>query len=344
MNATSSPILSPGLKALLAVAAFVVVAAGLKAAQTILIPLVLALFLTTLSLPLLNLLRRRVPLGGAVMLTMLFDGAMLAAMGYVVSLSVSRVTARAPRYQERFQQLIASGLEWLQEHGVDAAEWVSPESVGPGPLVDVVSSTFFGVASVLTGAMIVLLLMVFMLFESSGLATKLELALGERGGALRRYAKITREVQRYLVIKTLVSLATGISVALWVWAVGLDFPLLWGILAFAMNYIPNIGSLLAGLPAIGLAGLQLGVPRMLLVALGYLLLNMWWGNLVEPHVMGRRLRISPLVVFTSLIFWGWMWGAIGMLLAVPITMVVKIMLENSASYRWVAALLDTPTR
>ena len=156
--------------------------------------------------------------------------------------------------------------------------------------------------------------------------------------------KITREVQRYLVIKTLVSLATGVSVGVWVHLVGLDFPFLLGLIAFVLNYVPNIGSILAAVPGVALAVVQLSVPRMLLIVLGYAVINLWWGNLVEPHVMGRQLKISPLAVFVSLLFWGYVWGMMGMLLAVPITMVLKILFENSERLRWLGLLLDPPTR
>jgi predicted PurR-regulated permease PerM len=163
--------------------------------------------------------------------------------------------------------------------------------------------------------------------------------VGADPDSFRRYSKITREVQSYLLYKTLVSLATGLSVGIWVGLLGLDFPALWGFVAFALNYIPNIGSILAAVPAVGLALLQLGPGRALVVALGYVAINFWWGNLVEPALLGRRLQLSPLVVLVSLIFWGWVWGPIGMLLSVPLTMMLKIVLENSPGLRWLGALL-----
>jgi predicted PurR-regulated permease PerM len=178
-----------------------------------------------------------------------------------------------------------------------------------------------------------------MLLESVELGDKQRLLVGADPDSFRRYSKITREVQSYLLYKTLVSLATGLSVGIWVGLLGLDFPALWGFVAFALNYIPNIGSILAAVPAVGLALLQLGPGRALVVALGYVAINFWWGNLVEPALLGRRLQLSPLVVLVSLIFWGWVWGPIGMLLSVPLTMMLKIVLENSPGLRWLGALL-----
>lgn len=327
---------------LLTLASLVVVAAGLKAGRTILLPLVLAMFMTILSVPILAFFKRRLPATLAVGLTVLLDGLLLAGFGYMLSLAVSRVTARAPTYQEAFQERLAQFLDWLQSHGVDARDWISTESISPAALVDLASSTFFGVASMLTFVFVVLLLLVFMLLEVDDFSEKIRHAFGVDGATQRRYSKVVREVQQYLGIKTLISLATGISVGLWVSWVGLDFPFLLGIIAFVLNYIPNIGSILAAVPALAFSLVQLSPLQTFLIVLGYLVINVIWGNLVEPSVLGQRLKISPLAVFASLIFWGWMWGVFGMLLAVPILMVLKIFFENSDSMRWLAVLLDPP--
>lgn len=329
---------------LVTLASLVIVVAGLKAGRTILLPVVLAVFLTILSVPILNLLKRRLPFSLAVALTVMFDGLLISGFGYLLSLAISRVTARAPAYQEAFQNRLDQALGWLESHGVEAQDWISAESISPAAIMDVASSTFFGVASVLTFILVVLLLLVFMLLEVDGFPRKIRAALGIGGETLQRYSKIVEEVQRYLVIKTLVSLATGVSVGVWVSVVGLDFPFLLGIIAFVLNYIPNIGSILAVVPALAFSLVQLSTLQTVLVLLGYLVINVVWGNLVEPSVLGRRLKISSFAVFVSLIFWGWMWGALGMLLAVPILMVLKIFFENSDSMRWLAVLLDPPER
>jgi hypothetical protein len=157
----------------------------------------------------------------------------------------------------------------------------------------------------------------------------------------RRVTKIVREVQAYLGIKTLVSLATGLSIGVLAWLLGLDFYVLLGLIGFVMNYIPTVGSLLAALPALFLSVLQFtSLGHLLLVVGGYGAINMVFGNLIEPNLMGKRLGLSTLVVILSLLFWAWVWGPVGALLAVPLTMIVKIMLENTEDLRWVAILLD----
>src|SRR5690606_27192148 len=145
----------------------------------------------------------------------------------------------------------------------------------------------------------------------------------------------------FLAIKTAVSLATGLLAGLLCWAAGLDFYILWGILAFALNFIPVIGSIVAGVPPTLLALVVAGLPNALLVAGGYLLINNFLGNFVEPTLVGRRFGISTLVIVMSVMFWGWLWGPIGMLLAVPLTMMLKVVLASSEEFRWIAVAISS---
>jgi AI-2 transport protein TqsA len=183
--------------------------------------------------------------------------------------------------------------------------------------------------------------MVFILAEASVFPSKFRSVLGSGGEDMGRFTKVIGEVLEYLVIKTGVSLGTGLTIGLWAWFMGLDFPILLGLIGFVLNYVPTIGSILAAIPAILLATIQFGgVGPVVVVATGYLVINVIFGNLLEPHLLGRRLGLSTLVVILSLIFWAWVWGPVGALLAVPLTMVVKIMLENTEDLRWIAVLLD----
>ena len=154
-------------------------------------------------------------------------------------------------------------------------------------------------------------------------------------------AEINDNVRRYLALKTLISLTTGVLVALWLRIIGVDYALLWGLLAFLLNYIPSIGSFIAAIPAVMLAFLQLGPGDGTLTLIGYLVINTAIGNFIEPRVMGEGMGLSTLVVFLSLIFWGWVLGPVGMLLSVPLTMILKIVLEANDDTRWMAVLLGS---
>ncbi len=208
-----------------------------------------------------------------------------------------------------------------------------------GGAVSFVGTTLRGLAELATMAVMIIFMMFFILLEAGGLRHKLQAAFGWREPEMARMAKARKEIQRYLRIKTLVSLITGIFIGLWVWILGLDYPQLWGLIAFLLNYIPNIGSVVAAVPAVLVSMIEMGAGTTLLVIVGYVATNVLMGNLIEPQLMGRQLGLSTLVVFLSLVFWGWTWGPLGMLLSVPLTVILKILLEQSQDTRWVAHLI-----
>ena len=198
-----------------------------------------------------------------------------------------------------------------------------------------------GLGGVLTNTFFVFLTFLFILSEAAGFPNKLR-ALSEDGnGDLSKYTEITDGVNRYLGIKTLTSAATGVIIAFWLMFQGVDYPVMWGVFAFLLNYIPNIGSIIAAVPAVLLALIQLGAGSALVAALGFLLVNVLVGSVVEPKIMGRGIGLSTLVVFLSLAFWGWVLGPVGMLLSVPLTMAVKIALGGKESTQWISILLGS---
>ncbi len=332
----------PGARFLLVMASVVVVVAGLRAAAPILLPFSLALFLAILTLPIVfSLTKKGVPTPLAIFLAVLVDVAIFGVIVLLLSQSVTDFQDRLPRYAERLQNLFNAWVERLQERGIPAGEYVSTELVNSRAIMDVVGGTLSRVASFLSNAFIVILVLVFILAEASVFPAKFRAVLGKEAEEMGRLSKITGEVVDYLLIKTLVSLATGLSIGIFAWIMGLDFPILLGLIGFALNYVPTIGSIIASAPAILLALVQFGgIGPAIVVAVGYLIINIIFGNIIEPQLLGRRLGMSTLVVILSLIFWAWVWGPVGALLAVPLTMVVKIMLENTQDLKWVALLLD----
>lgn len=329
-----------GARTLIIAASIIVVIAGLKAASNIILPFLMAMFLAMISLPLLTQLQKwRVPPGLAVLLTVVTEISILVGIVTLVGGSIKAFTEAAPQYQVRLEAIIAQVTAWLNARGIDISTELDLDLINPGMAFDLVSGALKSVASVLSNIVLVLLIIILILFEAAGFPGKLEAAFGRRH-ASARYEKIRQEVLRYLGIKTLVSIATGGLVAGFLAVLGIDFPLLWGLLAFMLNYIPNLGSILAAIPPVLLAVISHGPGRAIMVAVVFVAVNLTLGNFVEPYFMGRRLGLSTLVVFLSLVFWGWIWGPVGMLLSVPLTMIVKIMLENTKDFKWMAVLLD----
>ena len=337
------------IRVLVVAACVVVLVAGLRAASSVIEPFLIGLFVVTLSLPVLFWLKQRLPTILAVLGTILMDIAVLAAAGSLVGTTVNQLTGDMDKYQDSLTELVDDAAKWLEERGLQP-EWLSSPA-GEGSelsgllsrfdsslLVDFANQALRYTATAFSSLLIIALIVVFMLFEAATFRSKVRIAF-TGAAAEERFSRVMHEIQHYIGIKTVVSAATGLLIGVWVGVLGVDFAIFWGLVAFVLNFIPNLGSIIAAVPTTLLAMVQIGVGRGLLVALGYLVVNMVIGNLIEPHLMGRRLGLSTLVVVLSLVFWGWVWGPIGMLLSVPLTMVVKIMLENTEEFRWVAVLL-----
>ncbi len=333
-----------GIRFLLITASLVVIIAGLRTAAPVLLPFLFSLFLAILSLPLLVWLQaKRVPTTLAVLITVVINIALLVAIILAVGSSIQGFTQEAPKYAHRLQEMAAALLTWLQSKGIHVSPDRARDVMNPGTVMSLVGQMFNSLANVFSNFVLVFFTMILILFEITQFPKKLHLALGGQGADPETFTKIVLEVQRYLAIKTLIGLATGILIGICVALVGVDFPVLWGLLAFLFNYIPNLGSILAAIPALLLSLVQLGPGPAALVGLVYLAVNMVFGNFVEPYFMGRKLGLSTLVIFLSLVFWGWVWGPVGMLLSIPLTMVIKILLENSENFRWVSVLLGPTT-
>ena len=333
------PAFGPGARYLLTFASLIVVIAGVRAADTIIIPILLAVFIAVLSLPLLYGLQQwGLPRILAVVATVLADIAILSAVGFLVVRSVDEFTGQLPGYQANLEQATSSVVQWISERGgpIEAADFLDAERV-----VGLVGGAVTRVAAVLQNALLVILITVFILFEATSLPTKLRLAFGEGGDRFDRWTRTAQDVQHYLGIKTVVGVVKGVLTGFLVAFFDIDFPVFWALSAFVLHYIPSIGSIVAAIPPVLIALVQFGPGTAAGVAFGYLVIDIVLGNLLEPTLMGRRFGLSVLVVFMSLLFWGWVWGPVGMLLSVPLTIIVKIILANTEDLRWLAILLGT---
>ena len=335
--ANNQPALGPGARYLLTFASLIVVIAGVRAADIIIIPILLAVFIAVLSLPLLYGLQRwGLPRVLAVVATVLADIAILSAVGYLVVRSVDEFTGQLPGYQANLEQATSSVVQWISERGgpIEAADFLDAERI-----VGLVGGAATRVAAVLQNALLVILITIFILSEATSLPAKLRLAFGDAGDRFDRWTRTAKDVQHYLGIKTVVGVVKGVLTGFLVAFFDLDFPVFWALSAFFLHYIPSIGAIIAAVPPVVIALVQFGPGSAAGVALGYLVIDTVLGNMIEPTLMGKRFGLSVLVVFMSLLFWGFLWGPVGMLLSVPLTIIVKIVLENTEDLRWLAILL-----
>jgi predicted PurR-regulated permease PerM len=333
----------PGARLLFNLACLVVVVYGLRYASAILLPSALALFLAVLSLPLLLLLRRRgVPAWLALFVAVALNIGVFGLLILIGSQSLVQFQDRLGVYVAELQALQMAWIAALEVRtGMPVSLYVGSGFVDPQAVVSFARNAVGRAAQLVGSTFLVFLLMAFMLSEASVFPAKFRHVMGDQFSASGRGAKVISEVQTYVGIKTVVSLATGLILGVWCWLLGLDFPVLLGVIAFLFNFIPTVGSIIATLPAILLSLILVGtVGHALLVTVGYVVVNLLFGNIIEPMLQGRQLGLSTLVVVLSLLFWGWAWGPIGALLSVPLTVVVKIWLEYTQDLRWIAILLD----
>ncbi|MBY5993813.1 AI-2E family transporter [Ferrimonas balearica] len=330
---------SVALRTALFLASMMVIFAGIKAASAIVVPFLLSLFIAIICSPMVTaLMRLKLPRGLAILVVMVVVIMLGTWIATLVGSSINDFTRQLPEYRAQLSDTFAGLVEKAGQFNLSTAQ--IKEQFDPSGLMSVATNIVSSLGALMTNTLLIVLTVVFMLFESSGLSRKLHYALDDPQMRLKQIDRFLESVNRYLAIKTVVSLGTGVICGFGLYLLGVDYFLLWGLVAFLFNYIPNIGSIIAAVPPVALAFLQLGLGPAAGVAGLYVGVNMVMGNMVEPRLMGRSLGLSTLVVFLSLVFWGWLLGSVGMLLSVPLTMIVKIALESSEGGRWAAMLLE----
>ena len=330
--------------ALLNLASFIIVVAGMKAASSLLVPFFVAVFIAVICAPPMFWLQRKgVPKIPALMIILVAILLVGFLFGALIGSSLTNFLSSLPGYQEQLSDHIATFISWLREKGVNIPKAEVPGIFNPGWVMSLAGSILSALSSILANALLILLTVVFILLEATDFPKKLRAVLKNPARSLSNIEKFSQSAKRYLVIKTLISAATGLVIWIWLLILGVDYPVLWGMLSFLLNYVPNIGPLIAALPVALLALVQLGVGSALLTVLGFVVVHIVIGNLIEPRLMGKGLSLSTLVVFLSLVFWGWVLGPIGMILSVPMTSLVKIGLESYENTRGLAIMLGSDT-
>jgi predicted PurR-regulated permease PerM len=332
----------PVLRFVVGAAAVVVVFAGLKAAATVLLPIMFAVFLTIAVLPGLRwLCDHGVPRPMAIALVVSVLGAILFAITGFFAEAVRTFSEGVSRYEVAFDQVVTDLMAWTQMFGLHfggVADLLTPADV-----MDLVGGTLTTIIGVLGRVILVMILVTFMLIEASEIEKKLAVAFGPDGWLTGPHTRTAERIQRYLLLKFALALVTGLLDGLACWALGVDFYVMWGLLAFVLDFIPSIGSILSAVPPALVAIAQYGWGTGVAVVFAFFLINILIGNALEPRLMGYELELSPLVVVVSLILWGFIWGPVGMLMCVPMTVVAKLLFEATPETRWVAVFLGPPS-
>ncbi len=329
---------------LVSLAAFVVIVAGMKLAQAIIVPVLLAAFIAIISAPAIFWLeKKKVPKWGAFLIVVAVVMLFLAFFGYIISTSVGEFMNGLPKYQTQLQKLTDATLDFAEKNRIpvpsgDIRETLF-EQVNPSMLLGFSGTMIGSLGGLLSNLLLIVVTVAFMLLEYSSFPRKIQSLRILSEDSKESMRKFTKVINDYLAIKTIISLATGIIVTIMLFIFKVDYAPLWGLIAFFLNYVPNIGSIFAAIPAVLLCLIQHGWQTALALALGYAVINITIGSIIEPRYMGKGLGLSPLVIFLSLIFWGWILGPVGMFLSVPLTMTAKIACDTNARTRWIGIFL-----
>jgi AI-2 transport protein TqsA len=328
-----------GYRAFLLLAAIVVVIAGLRIIGPVVLPLLTAAFIAAVSAPVLGVLvRAKVPQALAVGLTCLLDVAIVVGVAALVGGSLSGLSEAVPRYQSAFTTLHHTSIRMFQSMGIPAETDDLLFFSDANAVVSFVTDLAGELTSFASNAFLVVLLVVFLLFELDPFQHKLAMLLGT-STRLERFAAAAAMMQRYLFVKTGVSLLVAALVGLLLHFAGVDFAFLWALATFLLNYVPSIGPAIATAPSTAIAVLTLSPGAALAVGIGQLTIHVVVGNVLEPRLMGGALGISTLAVFVSMLFWGWLWGPLGALFAVPLTLLLIFVFELFPDTRWLAVML-----
>lgn len=334
-----------GLKAVIMCGMIVIILVGIKIAAEIIVPFILALFIAIILNPMIRRLERvRVPRVMAIVLVISVIVCFVVLLLAYLGTTLNELTRTLPQYRSSLISPLQTLEPWLQRAGISVSVDELVKYIDPNAAMTLVTSLITQLSNAMTSIFLLLLTVVFMLTEVPQLPIKLQQLMSRPAEGMGAIQRALDSVSRYLVLKTAISLVTGLVV--WIMLAMLDvrFAFVWALLAFSLNYIPNIGSVLAAIPPVAQVLVFSGLYEALLVVAGYLAINLVFGNIIEPRMMGRGLGLSTLVVFLSLIFWGWLLGPVGMLLSVPLTIAVKIALEQNEGGKSIAMLLSDVTK
>ena len=329
---------SLAFKSLMVITMVVIIVAGLKMASTILSPFLLSLFLAIISASFINFFTSKgVPNLLAWLGVFVSISVFILLMGFLMSSSLYELDTKFPEYIAKLDTLVD---HYILTSGIGSyVDSVHIKSVyHPAYLLNYSRTLLSNLSDMISNGFVVMLMVIFMLVQRHSFVHKIAY-LSNSTKSYRHFQKMITKMDQYILILSFISMLTGVTVYVALTLLGIDFALMWALMAFMFNFIPNIGSVIAAIPPILLALIQYNPTYALIVTGVYIFINTIYGNILQPRIIGKGLDLSILVVFISMIFWGWVFGVVGMLLSVPLTVMIKIMLESNEKSSWIAVML-----
>lgn len=334
--------MTPLLRLLITGACTVIVIGGLKLAAPVLTSIFLALLIAISVMPLVNWLKRKgLPGWLAMVVIVLAVFIIVTFIIVIVVVSAGQLDDNLPVYQARVTEIKDDISGLLEGYGIDAQNVLNLDVFEPNRIINATASIAISVASAMSNWIFVLLIAVFIMIEAAGYPAKLMDAVCQGSPMPDRLISLNRDIRSYVLLTAWLGLLVAVLNTILLLALGVDYAVLWGVLSFLFSFIPVIGFIIALIPPVVLALLESGWASAVIVLAGYLLINNLVDNVLKPKIMGQGLNLSPLVIILSLFFWAWVFGAVGAILAVPLTMTVKkVVLEASDDSRWLAIMME----
>jgi len=329
------------LRPLIAIASLVVIVAGLKASAELLGPVLLSLFIVLVTAPLVEWLRsRKVPVWLARVLVVLGVVAIGLILIAFLAASIVQLSAALPIYRTLLDTQIRELIQWLQTQGIQATDLLKLDLANPTRILQFMLTFLRGLLDTLGNVTVTLFIFIYMLVGAPSFSRKLVRGLGVANPMIDRVNACSNSISVYLLIKSWLGALTALGHIFLLWILGVDFAVLWGIISFLFNFIPNIGFIISLIPPVLMALLKFGFVKAMIVAVGYILVNNFFDVVIAPRYLGKGLNLSTLIIFLAVIFWTWILGPIGAFLALPLTvMLKKLVLEHYADCHLLAELI-----
>ena len=326
-------------------ASFVVIIAGVKMASQVVVILFLAIFISSIFSTLLKVLQKKhIPRLFSYFIILLIVSGIGVMLAYVINISLNDFLTNLPTYEEKLKNTILNLLHFAQDSGIQIDKAKIMGALNFNSFFGFTTNIIGSIGTFLSKFLLVVIGVAFILAESKSFQTKLRVIFRNNAKKLEHFNLFSFNIQKYFVVKSFTSFLTGFIITIVLTLFGVDYPVLWGVIAMLFNFVPVVGSIIASIPAVLLTFMNLDINTTIWVIVLYVIINISISNILEPKLMGKELGLSPLVIFFSLIFWGYILGIVGMFLAVPITMTLKISFDSNTSTHWLGILMSDLSR
>ncbi len=327
-------------------ACIVIIIAGLKVASEIVVILFLAIFISSIFSTLLRFLEsKHIPRLFSYLLVIGLFVLISLLLAYIVNISLKDFISNLPQYEKQLQSVVVNIVALGESYGFKIDKNMVLEALNFKSFFGITTDLIGSIGTFLSKFLLIVIGVAFILAESKSFEKKTRAIFKQNSEELEHFKLFSHNIQKYFLVKSTTSFLTGAIIAIGLIFFDIDYPILWGVIAMLFNFVPVVGSIIAAIPAVLLSLVNVDLNTTIILIIFYVAINISISNIIEPKLMGKELGLSPLVIFFSLILWGWVLGIVGMFLAVPITMTLKIAFSSNTSTQWLAVLMsDIKTR